>query len=190
MTKRRISNQTGRFLILLVFELHSLALTLLSCAQDPENAEAHFRRAGKLFEEGKLEGAEREYRLALKLAPRAAQGYNNLGVLYFSKRDFEQAVTAFKQAQSLRPEDAEINFNLGLALFQTGDCKQAISYLEVGETSKGHAPDAHYLNSPEGAERQFNGQSPSKAIMVRPEWLLEPVLAAALVLNSLLHDIS
>src|SRR5437660_805664 len=125
MAKGKTSKTIRMFAIALICNLYLLVFLPLTSAQDTENADAHFRRAKKRFEEGSLEAAEREYRLALKLAPGAAQGYNNLGVLYFSKKDFKQAVTAFKWAQSLRPKDPEINFNLGLALFQTGNCNEA-----------------------------------------------------------------
>src|SRR6266480_3075263 len=65
MAKWKTSRVIRIFHIALICYLDIFVFLPLICAQGRENAEAHFRRAKKLFEEGSLEGAEREYHLAL-----------------------------------------------------------------------------------------------------------------------------
>ncbi|PYV11184.1 MAG: hypothetical protein DMG23_05050 [Acidobacteria bacterium] len=110
-----------------------------------DRAELHFRRASQLAQQGKLDQAEREYRLGLKIAPGVPEAYNNLGVIYFQRRDIPRAVATFKQAHRLRPDDPEVSFNLGLALYQAGELAAAIPHLSDGVASRGHTADAHYL---------------------------------------------
>src|SRR5256712_14156126 len=68
-----------------------------------DTAELHFRRASQLAQEGKLDQAEREYRLGLKIAPGVPEAYNNLGVIYFQRRGSPRAVAAVHQGHPVGP---------------------------------------------------------------------------------------
>ena len=109
-----------------------------------DSAEAHFRKATVLAQQGKLDDAEREYTTGLRISLQSAAAYNNLGALYFKQGQFLPAAAAFQNAQRLRPDDPEIAFNLGLALYKRGDASGAIPHLIAGEKSV-HSLDASLL---------------------------------------------
>jgi tetratricopeptide (TPR) repeat protein len=68
--------------------------------------------------------AIQKYRAMLKLAPHLAAAYNNLGMLYFSQRDYYHAAQVLEQGLKLNPDMPTASAMLGL------------SYLEVGENEK------------------------------------------------------
>jgi tetratricopeptide (TPR) repeat protein len=109
-----------------------------------DRAEWHFGRASRLAQQGKLDEAEHEYRLGLKISS-SPEAYNNLGAIYFKKQHLPEAIGAFKRAHRLEPDNSEFSFNLGLALYQAGESLAAIPYLTAGARSQDHVSDAHYL---------------------------------------------
>jgi tetratricopeptide (TPR) repeat protein len=125
-----------------VFVVLTLLCALSFGAED--RAESHFERASRLAQQGKLDEAESEYRLGLKISS-SAEAYNNLGAIYFKKQHLREAIVAFKRAHRLEPDNSEFSFNLGLALYQAGESRAAIPYLTAGARSQDHVGDAHYL---------------------------------------------
>jgi tetratricopeptide (TPR) repeat protein len=113
-------------------------------AEGDADAEAHFRKAAALAQQGKIKDAEREYITGLRISPQSGAAYNNLGALYFQQQQFARAADAFGKARRLLPSDREIAFNLGLSLYKRGDAAGAISHLELGQSSH-HALDAGLL---------------------------------------------
>jgi tetratricopeptide (TPR) repeat protein len=105
----------------------------------------YFERASQFAQQGKLDEAAREYRLGLALDPKSAAAYNNLGSIYFQKKNNREAVEAFRHAHDLAPQDPTFSFNLGLALYTTGDSRAAIGPLTLGLAAPDHTVDAHYL---------------------------------------------
>jgi len=80
----------------------------------PDLAVAHYNLAIIRQRENRDADAEREYKIALQLAsdPReAAQAHNNLGVLYTSEQQYQQATAEFDAAIKLNP--AEYNSYMG-----------------------------------------------------------------------------
>jgi len=61
----------------------------LPTAEDPVQ---HFSRAKQLAEQGKLAGAVSEYHVGLRLDPKSAAAYNNLGAIYFQEKKFRDAI--------------------------------------------------------------------------------------------------
>jgi len=127
--------------------LWSLVLVAVYAAwgTSSQSASEHFERARQLAQTGRLDDAEREYRLGLALDPNSAEGYNNLAALYFQKRQFRGAADAFGKAHDLWPGDSTISFNFGLALFNAGDPEVAIPELESGSADPKRRADAQYL---------------------------------------------
>src|SRR2546422_2557089 len=80
-------------------------------------AELHFRRASQLAQQGKLDQAEREYRLGLKIAPGVPEAYNNLGEIYFQRRGPPPAVAPFTKAHRLRPGAPGGRLKLGVTSY-------------------------------------------------------------------------
>src|SRR6266849_2369141 len=74
-----------------------------------QSAEEHFHLAAKYAQDGKLDEAEREYRLGLKISA-SPEAYNNLGTICFKKQHLPEAVSAFEQAHRLEPNNPEMSF--------------------------------------------------------------------------------
>ncbi|HLZ51277.1 MAG TPA: tetratricopeptide repeat protein [Candidatus Acidoferrum sp.] len=80
----------------------------------PDLAVAHYNLAMIRQRENMATEAEREYRIALRLATdwmEAAQAHNNLGVLYMSEQQYSNATAEFDAAIKLNP--AEYNSYMG-----------------------------------------------------------------------------
>jgi len=59
-----------------------------------------------------LEQAEAEYKKAVALKPRLAEGYNNLGLVYQKKKDYAGAARSLKKALECEPGNPTILLNL------------------------------------------------------------------------------
>ena len=72
------------------------------------------------------------YQKAIKIKPKYADAYNNLGNVLRDKGDLEGAIESFRQAIKIKPDYAVYYNNLGLAKREKGDVKGAIdSYQRV-----------------------------------------------------------
>jgi len=75
--------------------------------------------------------AIQKYRVMLKLAPDLAPAYNNLGMLYFSKRDYSQAAQVLEQGLKLNPNMPTASAMLGLSYSRMGENEKAEPLLEA-----------------------------------------------------------
>ncbi|HMD22379.1 MAG TPA: tetratricopeptide repeat protein, partial [Alloacidobacterium sp.] len=75
--------------------------------------------------------AIQKYRAMLKLAPHLAPAYNNLGMLYFSKRDYSQAAQVLEQGLKLNPNMPTASAMLGLSYSRMGENEKAEPLLEA-----------------------------------------------------------
>jgi tetratricopeptide (TPR) repeat protein len=137
-TRTRALRSAGLCAVILVALQATLGISGQSASQ-------HFESAGQFAQAGKLDDAEREYRLGLALDPHSAEAYNNLAALYFQRRQFRNAADAFGKAHELKPTDPTIGFNFGLALFNAGDASAAIPPLQLGSSDPKRSFEAHYL---------------------------------------------
>jgi len=74
--------------------------------------------------------AIQKYRAMLKLAPHLAPAYNNLGMLYFSQRDYANAAQVLEQGLKLNPDMPTATALLGLSYVQMGENEKAEPLLE------------------------------------------------------------
>ncbi|PXF57249.1 MAG: hypothetical protein C4B58_10565 [Deltaproteobacteria bacterium] len=88
----------------------------------PDWGEIHFRMGNCLFRSGKLQQAERSYRIALKYLTEDPRVYNNLGEILRREKRFKSARKAFRQALAINPGYAPAHFNL--AVLYDRDIKQ------------------------------------------------------------------
>ncbi len=72
-----------------------------------------------------LDMAVEKYQAILKLNPKLAAAYNNLGRLYFQQSRFDEAVPVLKRACDLAPNSAVPRALLGFSFFQKGDFASA-----------------------------------------------------------------
>jgi tetratricopeptide (TPR) repeat protein len=79
---------------------------------------------------GHDEEAERSFRTVIRLAPKAAMGYTNLGVLLSKVSRYEDAATAFREAQALEPKNFTALLGLGTSLEMLHRHEEAVTYLQ------------------------------------------------------------
>jgi tetratricopeptide (TPR) repeat protein len=64
--------------------------------------------------------AIQKYRAMLKLAPRLAPAYNNLGMIYFNQQDYTHAAEVLKRGLEVNPNMPTAEAMLGMCYFQLG----------------------------------------------------------------------
>ena len=82
----------------------------------PSHAETLFLEGNRRMEAGDAEGAERNFREALALAPEFAEALANLALSRERAGAAEEAEACYRQAIALRPSSVQIHLNLGVLL--------------------------------------------------------------------------
>lgn len=80
---------------------------------------------------GDLATAIAKYKEILKLDPRLAPAYNNLGALYFKQGDFRDAADVLRRGLKIDPRMHSASALLGMSLFQMSEYKEARPSLEA-----------------------------------------------------------
>lgn len=93
--------------------------------EQASNARVHNFRGIVLMRMGKPDEAAVEYRQAIRLDPRLAAAYRNLGFLEWNRNRLAQARQAFLSALSLDPRDSHTLFDLGQVELQQGRYEEA-----------------------------------------------------------------
>lgn len=91
--------------------------------------------AVRLHASGDLEGAEREYRLYLKVHPASIEARSNLGALFARLGRYEDAISEYKAALRVAPKNPGVRFNLGLALYKANRFSEAIPEFAAAHAS-------------------------------------------------------
>jgi tetratricopeptide (TPR) repeat protein len=78
-----------------------------------------------------IAGAISKYEEILRIAPRLAPAYNNLGALYFRQRDYRKAAAVLEQGLKINPGMPSASALLGISLFEMGDYAKARPRLEA-----------------------------------------------------------
>lgn len=73
-----------------------------------------------------LDLARKNYERALKMQPAYAEAINNLGTVFYAKKNYRKAVGLYKKALHLTPNSASIYSNLGTAHFARKKYKDAL----------------------------------------------------------------
>jgi tetratricopeptide (TPR) repeat protein len=80
---------------------------------------------------GDTDSAIANYKQIIKVAPRLAPAYNNLGLLYFRQARYEQAIAVLEQGLKVAPRLSSAHALLGIAYFQLNKYEDARSHLEA-----------------------------------------------------------
>ncbi len=91
---------------------------------------------------GQVDAATKNFQKVLKLNPKSAEAYCNIGNLLLMKDDFGAAIIHYRRALLLNPDFAEAHSNLGLALRQKGDFAAALKSCESALRLRPDYPDA------------------------------------------------
>lgn len=120
-------------------------------AQDPQNADAQYRLARRLYSSGNLPAAESAYQRALSVNPSNAAVQNDLGVLYMQQNKWRHAETALRRATALDPTASTSRYNLGLVLIRTGGRRGAMEQFRVGAQSADPENAPYFENALRGS---------------------------------------
>jgi tetratricopeptide (TPR) repeat protein len=90
------------------------ALPSLGGAQESSAVAEHFALAQQDQQQGLLDAAAHEYQVVLKLQPKLAEAYVNLGLVYYSQAKFEDSARALTAAYQLRPGMRGVTLWLGI----------------------------------------------------------------------------
>jgi len=71
-----------------------------------------------------------KYQAILRIAPKLGSAYNNLGLLYFKQRDYENAVSVLEQGLKANPAMGTSSALLGISLSELGRYAEARPHLE------------------------------------------------------------
>src|SRR2546426_309920 len=80
---------------------------------DPWTTE-HFQLARKADQKNDLDVAVKEYRLVLARNPKFAEGYLNLGIVYYRQKNYRESVKTMQTAISLKPDMLGAQVFLGI----------------------------------------------------------------------------
>jgi tetratricopeptide (TPR) repeat protein len=124
-----------------------LAMWAAVVAERPNNARGHNNLAMCLKNQGQLNDAEKECRIAIQLEPAYVLAHNNLGTCLQSEGELQEAEQEYRIALQIRPDYAEARANLGACLQGQGrieeaeeECRRAIQLnplLAVGHCNLG-----------------------------------------------------
>ena len=82
-------------------------------ARTTPKSDPRFAKAQELLSQGRTEEAKQEVQSQLEQDPRNVEGYNLLGIIYTSQKDFQNASEAFQHALKLNPTSSKTKVNLG-----------------------------------------------------------------------------
>jgi tetratricopeptide (TPR) repeat protein len=117
----------------------ALSLFQRLASQFPGVGEIHYRLGKLYFDAGNMVKAKENYLLASKLNADLVEAFFNLGLLYASQGEYEQAEKMFARAVVLKPTYLdEALFNLAYTQKEQGLTKEAISSLNLALEVNSH----------------------------------------------------
>lgn len=123
-----------------VFEHRWTRLVLAGCAFLPASlpgqapsasADALSAQATRAQEQGDLPAAIQSYEALIRIQPRLAEAYNNLGALYYDTGQYQKAANTLQQCVKLSPRLTPARTMLGASLLALGNARAARPELEA-----------------------------------------------------------
>lgn len=109
-------------------------------SEHPEFMPAYCNLAELRMRQQRVDGAIQVLKVGLDVSPEDPVLWNNLGVCWIVKGDYEQALAMFTQAGSIIPYNARYRSNMAVALGMMGRYEESLSLFEQVVS----AADAHY----------------------------------------------
>lgn len=113
-----------------------------------QRAKVHTELSRLYLEEGRLEVALDEARIAIAADSRYAPAYNLMGLVYMTLRKNELAAENFRIALGMAGNDPEINSDYGWFLCQTGRARESMAHFRIAIGNPlFQAPDKVLINA-------------------------------------------
>lgn len=107
-------------------------------------AMAFHKQGSAYFNEGKYESAIKEFKKALKIDPKFAFAWDDLGLSYRKLNDFNEAIKCYKKSLELDPKGRTPLMNMAVAFQMLNDNKSAlrtyVKYIELNPND----PEGYY----------------------------------------------
>jgi serine/threonine protein kinase/tetratricopeptide (TPR) repeat protein len=123
VTMGLIDNGTGRYDDAVIQNQEAIRL-------DPLNSDALEGLAGSYANLQDFQRADSLYRRAVDIRPSYWEGYNSLGVFYYSRGRYEDAIVQFRKVVDLTPDNNRGYSNLGAIYFYLGRNEEAQAMFE------------------------------------------------------------
>ena len=132
---RSFSDPRGRVEKAFVFDEEALQIRAVPVFEDTvsvrelsisRKARREYRKARKRLERRDDNGAIEHLEKAVKQAPQFVEALNNLGTIYFRKKDFSRAEHYFREALDQEPGAYQSMINLGGTLLAQGRSREAL----------------------------------------------------------------
>jgi len=92
---------------------------------------AHFNKAAKLYQEGRVDDAITELKQAIDLEPEHIKSHSTLAAIYEAQERFEEAIFAYRKVLQIDVDDARANLRLGVILMRQGRYDEALTPLRM-----------------------------------------------------------
>jgi len=96
-----------------------------------------------LIEQGRLEEAAIQFKLALRINPRLYDAHNNLGLILFEQTRYDEAAAHFSEALRLKPDHLNARQNLGIVYVAQGKFELAAEQFQEALRLKPDWPQTH-----------------------------------------------
>jgi len=106
-------------------------------AADDARVQELYREAKAAQAVGDTRTSIRKYEEIVRIAPRLAPAYNNLGLLYFESRNYRKAAAMFEQSLKINPALHSTAGLLGMALYASREYLAARPHLEAALRANG-----------------------------------------------------
>ena len=116
--------------MLSIFRAVAAAAVLAAMLPAQDDLRTIYAEAQRAQASGDLATATRKYEAIIRLAPRMAEAYANLGNLYYQQGEAVRAKAAYQKALELKPELAGPHFFLGVIAFGEHDYQTALGNLK------------------------------------------------------------
>lgn len=114
----------------LLFCLATLLVAQSASNEVTPEVQQLYAEAKAAQQQGDDNGAIEKYRQMIRLAPHLAPAYNNLGMLYFNRRQYAEAIPVLAHGLQINPEMSTATALLGLSYFEMGENQKAEPILE------------------------------------------------------------
>jgi tetratricopeptide (TPR) repeat protein len=155
-----MTNEIKRPRIGAVRILIGMCVFLASCSVNPENAKKAYLESGlQCMNKGKYSEASIEFRRALKIDPRFAEGYFQLAQAFLALKDWQRAYEALASAKELDPSRLDVRLNLARLDLEAKKFREAEKEASFIISNNLHSPPAYQVLGASLLGQKENGKA-------------------------------